>query len=281
MPLLHTFRKQFVLFYISGQTSYIPLQSDHSKLLKFVSIFIRIVYIILTIWDVVTDIRNRSFQVNSETFKNVVLCLIIVINFLPILLSFYTNAMSRCSSSHICDLFANLIQYIECNLKCHINIDRFKVDFFRTLILQIAIETVASIARYIFDDIFIGFFDHVCLTFWKAIKIFAISYTVFYVNLVVFLMKTVNLNLIDFMHDRKRMRQIFATLRHLKWFHYQLRQILMNLNERFGLLFLVFLIHFFLVSVLTIFRILILWPTFVITSKFEIIICFPNFHIIF
>lgn len=271
MSLFHEFRSLFVLFYIFGQTSSIPLKTDHSRLLTVFSTLIRIAYIVPSIWNIATDfyVKNRFAQPKSETFGNLVLCLVVIINFLPILLTFYSNAISQYSSSRICDLFANLIQYIKCNLKCSIDIDIFKREFTRKLIFQIAFEIVATISRYISEEVSIDQFHHACFTFWKIITIFAVSHIIFYVNLIEFTIKTVNSSLVNILHNRKRLRRIFVTLRHVKWFHYNLLQILVVLNERFGLLCLVFLIHYFFVGVLTMFRTLTLWPKIVIISKFE------------
>lgn len=265
----------FVIFYLFGQSSYIPLKTDHVKGLRIASYIPKIIHLTVPISHFILNAYNQklkltSFHVIATQYS---MFLVFLSNYYPLFLSvLYPN-----TSFQLCEYFGNIFQYLEHNLHINIQIGKFKKNFTQLLFLKMAFSTVAFASRFAETSVFLHPMENILFTVSVFIGIFAAFHVILFISLVHFILRTINKVFKNIWRGPKRPNDAFEFLRHLKWTHYKLWKISRALDNQFGLVILLLLLHNGLVMGFTIYRTFVIWPSSLITSKYRFLhFCFSS-----
>lgn len=257
----------FIFFYLFSQTSYIPLSIDRTKQLKIGSIILKIFQFCLPIIQLVVDANLGYVGSSPKNFNQFVLQLILYLHFIGSYYIFYNSIFPSVKSNHICEFITAIIQYVELKLNISIQIDKFRRKYLRKLLITLALQAISLIVTSAFGRFFIIPYQLIYIIIIYSTKIIAAFYAVFFVDLVTYLLKSINKAIKEISGDPRKKKKIFATLRHLKWIHYNLFKFSKLINDRFGSMIIICLLENFVNCYVFIFLCVVKWPSIGIASK--------------
>lgn len=258
----------FIFFYLFSQTSYISTQIDRTKQLKICSIVLKIFQLSVLVRLTAAFIHTGNIGLSPKDFDGFALQFLIYLRVICshyILL--YNSFLLSVKSIHICGSIAAIIQYIELKLKNSVQMDKFKNFFQKKLLLAMFIQIIGVTFAFALDGLFKEPFHFSCAQVIACTKIAALFYVIFFIDFMTCLLHSVNKTLREIVRDPNKNKKIFATLFHLKWVHFHLFKFSNLLNERFGMLILLFLMENFTTCYVAFYRSVVIWPSFVIAGK--------------
>lgn len=248
----------FVLFYICGLTTYIPLNKNHKKALGIVSVFVRIFHISILLAIFVLFFINHFDQLQSNSFNEVFLIVVLLNGNIIASFVLYNSITSRDSTLDICARFASVVQRMDRNLQIKFQVNKFKLMFALKIVLKFATVVVLLFAYYTPSE-------DVNLTKHLQDKLYSISriivyvacfQVVFYIDLIWFSLLSINDQLEKQFYTSKRYTKTSTILYHLKYIHYNLWKISQIINQNYGSLTAVLLLQYFTLFVNTSFTVL-------------------------
>lgn len=224
----------FVYFYLFGQTTYIPLKGGHSKCLLIVSFLPKLIHLAV----IITNIFSTYTQINRKpsilTMNTVMLYTIFTINCMSNIVAFYLNVLTPFWSRQICDMFSNIIQFAECKMLVHVPVYRFQKHFHKKIWFGIILEIISSSTRIIVQSPVFKPMMNVYLLIIFLYKMFVMLHALMYIDLIQFVLCSVNTKLNNVAHTRWHRYSVAITFRQVKWIHFNLWKISKKINQQLG-----------------------------------------------
>lgn len=250
MCRIHELKSIFVYFYLFGQTTYIPLKSGCFKILSIVSFFPKILHFLVLIASIFTGLTQNNAWPNLSEFDTIILLVILLLSCISGILVFYSNLTYPFLSRTICKMFANVIQYTENRFFIIISTQNFKKKFILKIIFSLSNQIISSLTLIIFPNSFYKPIATYFLGILFIYKVMIMTHTVFYIDLMVFLLHSINFQLKILSRIRWRRCSISIKFKQIKWIHLKLWKISKIINKQFGWLFLFELIDHSMRSIL-------------------------------
>lgn len=268
MWCIRELKPYFIVFFLFGHTSYIPLK-HHNKQLKVLSNIVKSINFMIPFGNAMLTIYNRSHALKVIDFNSFIVKYSVMVNFSTAVSTLYTGLINPNLSRHICIFFANIIQYMEQNLQIAIHIDKFKTNLRRKVLLKLTFVIIATISRQTAQDIFVHVTDNILMTLSLLIIIVAAFHVILYVCLIEFLLALINSKLMQHLSSTVNSEQLSLIFFHLKWMYYNLWKISQILSRKFGFMLTVLILEYALTIVVTIYRFFIFWPNLAVASKLD------------
>lgn len=260
-------KSYFMVFYLFGQTAYIPLKADHAKQLQILSVLLKMIHIGFPIAHTILFVYNRCEDSPLKDFDIFVTQYLFFFIFICASYASYKNFFSPNLSRKICELFADVIQYSETNFQSETQIGKFKKNFTRKFLIKVIVEFVTLLSRFVSKDVYLNPFELLFFTItWITSKI-TTFYIMLFIDLLECVLQSLNMKVKEILRDKKQTKNAFDMFHHIKLIHYNLWQISKILNEQFGMQLLLLLLANGINIGMTMFRIVIYWPSVYITGK--------------
>lgn len=271
MWCIRKLKVHFVIFYICGLTSYIPLKKGHTKRLQVVSILVKVIHVSVLIGYVTLFFINRFTQLKLINFNAIYLNYTVFYNAISYGYALYKSITTPNLSRNMCRQFASIIRYMERNLQVAIPMKKFLISFTLNMCLKLTLANIYTVTlRNLGSNDNITFFqpmEEVLYTIMRHVIIMSAFHAILFISLIEVLLFSLNLKLGKSLYAFKRHSTIFTTLHQLKWIHYNLWKISQVINKRFGSLLSVLLLQYATLLIFGIYRIYTLWPNFVVISE--------------
>lgn len=256
----------FILFYLFSQTSFIPIRCNQSKLLRFGSLILKIFQFFIPITLLIGDIIRGFLGSSPKNFDEFVLQFAVYFHFFCCYYILYSNMFPSFSSYHICEFIATIIQQLELKFRNFVQLDKFKKIFLRKFMITLVLQTFVLIWNLVLD-FHLESLPIISILILSCTKHASAFYAIFLIDLMSCLLHFVNKMLKEISRDPNKNGKIFATLRHLKWFHNNLFKFSKFINDRFGFLIIIYLMDNFTIFYVMIYRCVVSWPSIGIASK--------------
>lgn len=267
MRRVRELKNYFIVFYLFGQTAYIPLKTDYTKQLQIFSVILKICHLIFPIAHTVLFIYNRFEESAREKFDILIMQYLILCIFIFASYATYINFFHPNLSHKICELFAGVIHYSEYNCRTELQIDKLKKNFTRKFLINIIIEMATLLSRFLSKDVFLHPLEVISFTISWTISRITIFYIMLFIDLLECVLRSLNVKVKKTLRDTKQKKDAFTMFHHMKLIHYNLWKISKILNEQFGMQLLLLLLANGISIGNTMFRSFILWPSVYVTGK--------------
>lgn len=127
-----------------------------------------------------------------------------------------------------------MIRYIESKMNTPIPVYRFQKQFQKKILLAVTFVLCSEIPRIIIQSPVFKPVMNYCLIINFVYKLFVMLHVVVYIDLMRFLLFSVNLKLNDVTEMRWHRYSVAITFQHIKWIHYNLWKISKMINLQFG-----------------------------------------------
>lgn len=232
---IYELKLPFIYFYFFGQTSFVPLKRVQLDKLLVVAFIPKLVYLLViasTIYLIIT--QNHKWP-NAFDFNTILVIAIFIFNCTSGCLVLFTSLTSPFALRTICNIFADVIEYTERRFLLSISLHQLQRNFQKKILILLVLEIISGCLRSIHlnSSLFkpITNISVVILLIYKVIMILHIQ---FYIDLIGFILYSVNEKLKSVTKIRRHRYSVACTFQRVKWIHYNLWKISKMINNSFG-----------------------------------------------
>lgn len=230
---LHELKYMFIVFYLFGQTAFIPLKNNKKKnILIVISYFTRSIYLMILVGTMYSLLLTFEFEHKSVEFNT------LIIRFAVVLLStsgffvLYISLVNFHSLRKLCEKIDANIQYIELHLKSVVRINDIKRSFFRKLVVLLSLFMISTIEKYSKRIILHRTLPKILVSFSYLYRNFLILHIIVYIHLVEVIILALNQRL-KAVQKTFEFYTILHTLRHITRAHNYLCETVTFINKRY------------------------------------------------
>lgn len=249
---IHKLKLNFIFFFITGQTTYIPLKIKNKKLLLIDSLIPKAIYFLISFGTVYTTIKESYKWPYHNEYHAIFLVCVLLFFMISNFVALFINITDPFLSETLCALFANAIDTLEKHIKLNIPIDKFKVTFRNKILFMFGIDVIGGILKFIIVSAFLKPVAEMFLFISFLYRNAVLFHTVIYIDLMGLLLESVNKKLSD-IHEGSSSLIVLDCVRHVKLVHYNLWRISKTINQKFGWILLLRLVESFVFMTATIY----------------------------
>lgn len=253
MDHIRELKSCFIIFYLFGHTSFIPLKSGKLKALLLISFIPKIAYFLILIMEFYTTLQ--LFYVGTKIiFNNILIATLFLLNWMSGIFILYSSVSSPHALLYILKMFANTILYTEHKLSKTICMNRLLKDIHKKTLY--AFMTVFGF--FLFGLTTIAPANNFLLLIVLMAKVMIVMQMVLLINLIEIILSTLNEKLVDLTRKRKYRFSVSCLFQQIKLIHYNLWTISQNINQHFGWILIFILIGDTAIIGFTIYKLIIL-----------------------
>lgn len=220
-----------IIFFLFGQTSFIPSEDKNNKLLKCISCLPKIVYLIILLCSVYLIITHTNRDPHLSELNVLFHSLMIILALSSNCIAFYLSARHPYFPQEICDQYAIFIKYFEDDLKIKIELCELKQKCWWYAVIVLAIEIIASLNRYVTISLFFKPTTDIFLTISLFYRAFVGLHAIFYITLLQEMLTYLNKAVDMLRYSDLKEHDILHTLRHVSHVQTFLGDIVRLLNK--------------------------------------------------
>lgn len=235
MCRIQELKNTFILFYLFGQTTYIPFKNQNKKFLSIFSFAVKIFPAIVTIMSIIAMfITPNIYPIEKENIH-----IDIIFQNFEIFMCFsnifgtYLKIIDSFSSQSLLESFSNSIKYFETQLHITISLSQLERKYRRMILLTPLFHSIYLIFKAVS-----GFYSNSIsyLIFKVAIlfKDIAVLHMTLYIELIGVIISSLNEKINKILVDECDDRDTVYLLRQFKWIHLKLLKIVKMFNDKFG-----------------------------------------------
>lgn len=219
----------FIYFYLSAQTTYIPLKNANFKWLRIVSILPKIIHFSVIVMSIYITYEINGQWVNSTDLTQFLKFSVLLSNIVSMTIAFCINLFCPFATVDILKLCASVMQCIEKQFFIKISLDQFQWNMHKNILVTLIGELFVLVCVCIEKRQIIGSFNLYMLFTYKTL---IVLHVVVFIELMQFLLHSVNMKLASI--TRRNQHLIVPHLHQTKWIYYNLWKVSTMINAHFG-----------------------------------------------
>lgn len=223
----------YLIFFIFGQTPSWPAETRNKQTLsRICSIALKIVYLLVLIsliyWMTTSSIKSNELHEFTSVLARVPFLFYILSNLVAVFSEWTNPNISQWLYKHISHVLLYTMQHVSSNL----SLNQFKTGFYGKVLVAMLEATISFIVQSQLKSVIIEPVTEFLLLTATIYRYAAIFHILLFVDLIAYVMLTMNMRLDSINEQPLNPNEITATLQHFKWIHYNLYRASNMLNER-------------------------------------------------
>lgn len=229
VPELSSF---YLLFFLFGQTLDVPSKSHNRIFKRIFSIVLKIVYLLVLIslayWMTHSNIKSNGIRELTSILARVPFLFYILSNFVAVF-SEWSHPMA---SQWLYNRTTYIILYTKHRVTATLALNRFKWTFYRKVLFALSEAIITFLVKSQLKSVIIEPITELILLMATIYRYVALFHMLLLIDLIAFILSSLNDHLKSINERPLSGDKLYATLRHLKWIHYNLFRVTRLLNER-------------------------------------------------